>query len=699
MAWLAMEQGVDPRAMLALTFTNRAAAEMRERFAKRLQVEHVGAWLGTFHSFGLFVLRRDIDKLGRKKAFTIFDDGDQMSLMKRLVKELPAQFEKVSPREALSWVSDLKQRVESPNLEHAPADRVETSYRELWTRYHAALEQASAVDFDDLLVLAVKVLQDNEEVRGRWQRRYRYVLVDEYQDTNRAQYLLASILSEAHGNLFVVGDEDQSIYSWRGADINNILDFAEDFAGATVHRLEQNYRSTQPILDAANALVANNVNRLEKTLFTDQKEGAPVRFFHADDAEDEARFVVDDMVRRNIAPRDVAILYRTNGQSRVVEEALRTRGIHYVVFGGIRFYERKEIKDILCYLRLLVNPTDDESLRRIVNVPARGIGGVAMERFEEYAAQRRQPILEVLRECEHDDTVPLRARKAAQEFVHLIDDLALAAQSSKVAALVEKLLETTKYRSFVEQSDEKDSRSRVEIVDEFSVACATWDALDQGGLTEFLQDLSLMSDMDAMSPETPAATLLTGHSAKGLEFDHVYVLGLEEGLMPYYHEFGDARDVEEERRLCYVAMTRARQSLTLTAARSRMLYGRTSDMRDASRFLREIGRDKLVPVNREGKPMQAAAPPRAGAPKLAPRGASIAMPAKPPSAAMPVPAAADTQRLKTGTRVRHAKFGKGTVMYTAGGGDTMKVHVRFESGRFATLAIKHAPLEILEGKP
>ncbi len=671
MLWLVQERGVDARHLLALTFTNKAAGEMRERFARRLGIERPGAWLGTFHAFGLFLLRRDMDRLGRPKTFTIFDDADQLSVMKKQIKDLPERFERVSPREALSWLSRLKQSADTPQGNTPPVDELEETYRELWPRYHEALKRAGAVDFDDLLVLTVRLLEDHPEVRDRYQRRYRYVHIDEYQDTNRAQYLIARRLSEAHGNLFAVGDEDQSIYSWRGADINNILDFAKDFPDAKVYRLEQNYRSTKPILEAANALVANNLNRLGKTLWTSEQSGEPVRLCLAEDGEAEAQFVAEDIAERERPPRDVAILYRTNGQSRLIEEALRRKGIHYVVIGGTKFYSRKEVKDILAYLRLLVNPKDDESVRRVLNVPPRGIGGASLDRIEEYAQLRQCALLDVLRDIETDTSLQGRAREAAAKFVHLIDDLALQAKTSALTPLLEDLLARIDYRAFVAASDEKDSRSRLEVVDEFLASCKQHDQAGGQGLTEFLQERALMTDVDDWNPDEPAATLMTCHAAKGLEFAHVYLIGLEEGLLPFGSDFDSDTDLEEERRLCYVAMTRARQSLTLCAARSRLLYGKTRDDREVSRFIREIGRDRLVPAHPGGRK---AAKQRPQAP------------------------AADPGQLKIGTRVRHAAFGTGIVQFTSGTGDKLKARVRFDTGKTAMIMVKMAPLEIVEGK-
>ena len=690
LAWLVEERGADPRNLLALTFTNRAAAEMKQRFAQRLGVESAASWIGTFHSFGLFLLRREMDRLNRPKSFTIFDDSDQLALMKRLVQEMSKKETVVSPRDALSWISRLKQDVSTPaDVKEQEADH--EMLTKLWVQYHAALTKAAAVDFDDLLVLTVALL-NHTDIRDKYQRRYKYVLVDEYQDTNRAQYQIAHHLSAGHGNLFVVGDEDQSIYSWRGADINNILDFAKDYPSATVFRLEQNYRSTKPILDAANAVVGNNVNRLGKNLWTEQEKGDPVRFNLSGSGEEEARLVVDDMVARNLSPRDVAVLYRTNGQSRLMEEALRIRGVNYVLIGGIKFYSRKEIKDLIAYLRLLVNPADDESLRRVINVPTRGIGASTMQRLDEYAAIRDQPLLQVLRDIEMDETLPSRARTSATDFVRLIDDLAIQAKKPGVADLVNELIQRIGYRAYVQQSDEKDFRTRLEVVEEFIVATKQFDASQGGDLLQFLQDLALVSDADKENT-APATTLMTIHSAKGLEFDHVYLIGMEEGLLPFYSEDEDERELEEERRLCYVAMTRARKSLTLTAAHSRMMYGKTRHQREISRFVQEIGHDRLVLMHKPARPP--------GPPQLAQRSAlrpqtTPTMPttmAGPPSKPTTVEGA-----LKTGTRVRHATFGPGTVLFTSGTGDKLKARIRFNTGRVATLAVKQAPLEIVEGK-
>ncbi len=667
LVWLIEEQGVDPRGLLALTFTNKAAGEMRTRVAARLGVERLASWIGTFHSFGLFILRREMAALGRPKTFTIFDDADQLSLMKRLVKELPKGFAPVSPREALSWISRLKQNVAAPDPSVPEGSSEERSYRTLWQRYHAALRQFAAVDFDDLLVLVAELFEKHPEIRAKYQRRYRHVLVDEYQDTNHAQYVIARLLTQDHGNLFVVGDEDQSIYSWRGADLRNILDFSRDFPGAQVFRLEQNYRCTQPILDAANAVVANNASRLGKTLWSAAKAGAPVRLYRADDGEDEARFVAEEIASGE--GQNAAVLYRTVSQSRAIELALVKKNLAYVVVGGVKFYERKETKDLLAYLRLIVNPLDDLSLRRVLNTPPRGIGEVTLERIEAYAADRGVPLLEVLRGVEHDQTLSPRARQSVSEFVHLIDDLALAAREDAVKPVVEQLIERTGYREFVQKQDDQDYRTRWEIIDEFVSSCALHDADNGKGLEAFLQDLALVTDLDRWDGDAPAVTLLTCHSAKGLEFDAVYLVGLEEGLLPHASAFEDDGEIEEERRLCYVAMTRARKALTLTAARSRMLYGQVRE-NPLSRFADEIPPDRLQIVGR-GK--------RAAAQR-------------------PAPPSAPVEHIKMGTRVRHPSFGQGTVMYTTGSGNKLRARIRFETGRTREFMVSMSPLEILEGK-
>ena len=671
LAWLVDERGVDPRNLLAMTFTNRAADEMRTRLAERLGMRRVGAWLGTFHAFGLYVLRRNIGALGRPGEFTVIDDSDQLALMKRLCKELPPRHDRVSPREALRWISLHKQDVSSPESE--PATGEQKTLHLLWDLYHKALRKSNALDFDDLLVLTARLFGEHKDIRDRYSQRYGHVHVDEYQDTNRAQYVIARELVHDHDNLFVVGDEDQSIYSWRGANIKNILDFQNDFGGASIYRLEENYRSTKTILDVANAVVRNNEERLGKTLRSVRTDATPVRVYEAMDANDEARFVADDIAGEGLSTRGTAVLFRTNGQSRLIEEALRRKGLAYIVIGGVSFFGRKEVKDILAYLRLMVNHADDQAVRRVLNVPPRGIGTQTMDIIESYAAGRGCPLLEVLRDIEHDQTLARRAREGVARFVEIIDELAIRARSAPLADVVKALLEAIEYHDYVKRSDERDFRTGLDIVDEFLSACAQFDETRRGDLGVFLQELALVSQVDELDPDTPAVKLLTCHSAKGLEFDNVYLIGLEEGFLPHASAVETEREVEEERRLCYVAMTRARERLTLTWARARLVYG-LKNAREVSRFLLEIPPELLERVAAGYNE-----PPRGGAK---------------PAGAQPV----DPDSIAMGTRVRHAQFGTGTVMYTKGTGNKMRARIRFQTGRTREFMVSVAPLEILERK-
>jgi len=671
LAWLVDERGVDPRHLLAMTFTNRAAGEMRTRLSDRLGMRQVGAWLGTFHSFGLYVLRRESEKLGRARQFTVVDDGDQLSLMKRLVKDLPGKYAPVSPREALRWISVRKQDLKAPGEE--TASREDETCQVLWQAYHRALAHSNGVDFDDLLVLTAQLFHDHDDVRARYGNRFAYVHVDEYQDTNRAQYVIARELVRDHANLFVVGDEDQSIYAWRGATIRNILDFESDFPGARIYRLEENYRSTRTILNVANAVVANNSQRLGKTLRTSREDTRPVRLYEAEDADDEARFVAEDIATAGLSPRDTAVLFRTHGQSRLIEQALRRKGLAYVVIGGVSFFGRKEVKDLLAYLRLVVNPDDDQAVRRVLNVPNRGIGEHTIETIEAYAAERDCRLFTVLRDIEHDQTLPLRAREGAGRFVHVVDSLAEKAKSAPLAELVDLLLKDIGYRDYVRRADERDFRTGLEIIDEFVAACVRFDEEKRSGLQTFLEELALASDVDQLDPNAPAVKLLTCHSAKGLEFDNVYLIGLEEGFLPHASAFESETEVEEERRLCYVAMTRARNRLTLSLARSRIVFG-SRYQREPSRFLDEVPAALLARVEPAGSG------PTRGEPK--------------PSAAP----TADPARLTMGTQVRHAQFGPGVVMYIKGTGAKMRARIRFHTGRTREFMVSVAPLEILERK-
>lgn len=668
-AHLIGERGVNPREIIALTFTNKAAGEMRERAAKRLGRDRLDAWAGTFHSFGLWLLRRDIDKLGRAKTFTIFDDSDQIALMKQLVKGLPSNLQQVTPREALQWISRFKQDLSAPSIDELEEEADET-FAELWDRYHAALKRHQAVDFDDLLVLPAQLLGD-EAVRSRYAERFRFVMIDEYQDTNRAQYVIAKHLSEVHGNLFVVGDEDQSIYSWRGADIRNILEFERDYPGAKTFRLETNYRSTAPILDAANAVVAHNKKRLGKTLRSALGEGAPIKYHEATNGDEEARYVVDTLSAHTSDGSRAAVLYRTNSQARLIEEALRRKGARYVVIGGQKFYERKEVRDLLAFLRCAANTQDDVAMRRIVNIPPRGLGSAAVARFEARAASQSESLSKIIRDGEHDEELTSRGRQGVTALVELLDTLAADRFTLGVAELLETVIEQTQYDDYVRKSDEKDFRTGLEVIEEFQSACAAFDDREgPGGLDVFLQELALMTDIDVADNAPAPVTLLTCHAAKGLEFDHVFLIGLEEGLLPHINALDEEDGVEEERRLCYVAMTRARKTLTLTSARERVVFGRTQ-ANDRSRFF-----DEIPAALMGGGRTQASAKPAKSTPK----------------------ADTDLSEIKMGVLVRHTKFGEGVIMYTSGSGAKLKARIRFNTGPTRNIMVSHAPLEVVRRK-
>ena len=709
MVWLVQEKGVFPRRLLALTFTNKAAGEMGRRLAARLRCAKTDAFIGTFHSFCLFLLRCDGERIGLPGNFVVFDDGDQMSLMKRVVKQTGDKVE-VTPRQALGWISRLKQSADTPAPLPEKASPREKTLAALWKRYHEELRNSAAVDFDDLLVEGLRLLRECPDVADKWRRRFRYILVDEYQDTNRVQYLLLRELTAGRGNIMAVGDEDQAIYSWRGAEIQNILDFEKDFPGAAVYRLEQNYRSTPAILNAANRLVSHNTMRLGKQLWTARPDIGAVRFVIAPTAEAEAAFIASELKEGNMSPRSVAILYRTHAQSRLIEEALRRENIAYTMLGGVKFYSRREVKDIVAYLRLTANGRDNEALRRILNVPSRGIGTVTRERLEEYAAQRNLPLLDVLRDADLDATLSSRARDGLAAFVALIDELAARTREAGVLQLAETVVDRIHYREWLEQSVDKTDptsvQERLRVVDEFLEACREFDDREgPGKLPDFLAQLSLASDVDFWEDQAPAATLMTCHSAKGLEFDRVYLCGMEEGLFPILYGDGeDDRDLEEERRLCYVAMTRAMNQLTLSMALRRSLYGSIDDYREQSRFIADIGLDQLQLVPLDRPPQEEEIEEEDGE-----RGHSVRMRGSRPYAPMAVPespasdqsgqaepevaGAADSYTM--GTRVRHPRWGSGTVTYVQGSGSRARLRVRFDTGIMKTLVASAAPLEIL----
>ena len=665
--------GVKPPEILAITFTNKAAGEMRERVGDLVGPPARAAWVMTFHSACGRILRREAQRLGYRSNFTIYDGADQIRLVKRCLEELERDPKRFTPRGIHSQISNAKNTLVSPE---EYTDRVASFYdqtvAEVYDLYQKRLFASNAVDFDDMLFLTVDVLERFPEARTKWQDAFHYVLVDEYQDTNHAQYRLLQLLAEKHQNVFAVGDPDQSIYGFRGADIRNVLEFEHDFPGSYSIALEQNYRSTQHILDAANGVISHNRERKEKNLWSELGEGDPVRVVEVEDEHAEARYVAAEialLVEEGFSGSEVAVFYRTNAQSRVLEDVLVRQGIAYQVIGGPRFYERAEIKDLVAYLQVLDNPYDGVSLLRAANRPRRGIGNTTLARLQTWADQREISLWEATAEAEMAG-VGSAPQKALKAFRSTIESLMSAAQEFEVPELIEEVLARSGYRESLEAERTIEAQGRLENLEELVSVAREWrEQTEDTTLSAFLQEISLYADQDAMRGDTSLVTLMTIHNAKGLEFRAVYLIGMEEGIFPHSRSI-EEQGVEEERRLCYVGMTRARERLTLLHASSRMLRG----MRDhnlPSRFLDElpdghVERERLRPASWSGYN----APRQSG---LAPRD--------------------DVPDLSTGDSVRHSTLGEGVVVQIESGG---LVTVRFaDDGSERKLMLDYAPLEKL----
>ena len=659
-----------PTEILAITFTNRAANEMKERVQQLVGGRTAARmWVMTFHAACGRLLRRDAERIGYRSSFTIYDQADQVRLVKACIEELELDPKRFAPRAVHTAISRAKDRLLTAEAYGEQVGNFfEQTVASVYTLYQRRLYAANAMDFDDMILQTVLLLEADAEARAAWQERFSHIMVDEYQDTNHAQFRLLSALAEKHRNIAVVGDPDQSIYAFRGADIRNIAEFEHDFPGARVVALEQNYRSTQAILDAANAVIARNPDRRPKKLWSDLGRGLPVRVVEADDEHAEARFVAGEISRaldEGAGPADVAVFYRMNAQSRVLEDVLVRQGVGYRVVGGPRFYERAEIKDAIAYLQVLHNPADEVSLRRIVNQPRRGIGSASLERLAGHAAQMNWTLLEAI---EHSGSVALGTAASARvrEFAALLAELRDLVATATPAELLEQVLDQTGYRAMLEGERTFESQGRIENLDELVGVAREFveRGEEDSSLATFLQEISLYSDSDSLSESRPEVTLMTLHNAKGLEFPIVFVIGLEEGLFPHQRSL-DEGDEAEERRLCYVGMTRARQSLTLTHAHSRTIFG-VRGYNLPSRFLSELPADE---IERERRTPAWQVPP-------APAGA------RGPEQVVP--------DLSIGDEVRHATLGEGVVI----GLDRDVVAVRFrEDGSERRLMLGYAPLE------
>jgi DNA helicase-2/ATP-dependent DNA helicase PcrA len=697
-AYLISEKGIAPASILAVTFTNKAADQMKERVA-RLLSENLETWphISTFHSFCVRVLRRGIDQLGYSRDFSIYDEDDQARVVKAAIQELGLSDLVASPRAALARISYAKNRGWTPEeIYRRAADPASERLASLFERYERKLRDSNALDFDDLLLKTVELFYQAPAVCEEYNRRFRYVLVDEYQDTNRIQYQLIRQLTLAQQNLCAVGDEDQSIYRWRGADIENILNFEKDYPKTSIIRLEQNYRSTQVILDAATAVVSRNVARKGKTLWTDRAGGVRVGLYEAGDAEEEALFVAGE-IQRALAEEaaTMAVLYRTNAQSRLFEEALRRLGIDYRLVGGFSFYERAEVKDILAYARLATNLRDSAALLRILNTPPRGIGSTTVGALDVSARRGKLSLWEALEQELAVKLLPARTLRALAGFYELIRQLVAAREQLSLSGFFRELLDRTRYVEMLRQENTPEAEGRIENLQELVNAAA--DAEERGETPgEFLDHAALVSDADDYD-ERARVTLMTLHSAKGLEFSVVFLAGLEEGLFPHKLSLDDEAALEEERRLCYVGMTRARDRLILTRGRSRRSYARDDyESTRPSRFLDEVPADLLEPLSgafSASKPRtlweNAVNSPLEVDRFLRERGRA---PAK-RSGGLRFGVPRSSSRWKLGTLVRHPKFGLGTVLGCEGDGDDTKLTVSFPDHGTKKFVERYASLE------
>ncbi len=688
---------VKPWNILAVTFTNKAAEEMRSRVGFLLSgsplpkdttwnFRSTGPVVGTFHSTCVTILRQQSRHLGFKSHFVIFDESDQLALVKECLREMDISEKAMSPHTVLSRISNAKNELYSPKdyalLANGPyAERTGRIY----ARYQEKLVASQAFDFDDLLMATVLLFQDHPQILESYQDLWQYLLVDEYQDTNHAQYRLIGLLAAKYQNLCVVGDDDQSIYRWRGADIGNILDFEEDYRQCRVIRLEQNYRSTQRILEVASSVISRNRGRKGKTLWTENEGGDLPVYYTAEDEHEEAAFLVRAIralcLEEGYGYEDIAILYRTNAQSRVIEEEMRRQALPYRIIGGLRFYDRKEIKDILAYLRFIRNPEDTLALKRIINYPGRGIGPATLDKIEDLARLERIPLGEACQMASQVEGFSPRHRKALQEFCGIIVALKKLASSQKVPDLIAEILTRTSYLEALTAEGTEEAQSRIENLRELMQASRDF-AVASGDptLDAFLDSVALISATDELGKEQGAVTLMTLHSAKGLEFPVVFIVGMEEGIFPHSKSLLDEAEIEEERRLCYVGMTRAKQRLYLTSAGCRRLYGIES-YNLPSRFLEEIPEGSLQKAEREKIPAPSPRPVRhyEGGDRM-------------PSYE-DFSDEAEWDCFRPGLRVRHPQFGLGTVLERTGEGEEMKVMVAFSRAGKKKLVVKYANLE------
>lgn len=675
-----IEKGVSPWNILAVTFTNKAAGEMRERVDRLVGGKGKSVWISTFHSFAARILREEIDKIGGNRHFVIYDEVDQLNLIKECMKKLDIDEKRVKTTVAQALINRAKDNLVDADsytiYAQASNDQFRKVIADIYQLYQKGLMESCALDFGDLLMEVVRLFKERNEVLEKYQERFQYVMVDEYQDTNHAQYLLTKLLVSKHKNICVVGDDDQSIYSFRGADLRNILHFEKDYKDVKVMKLEQNYRSTKNILHTAWKVVKNNRYRKEKKLWTEREDGMPVEYAQLDNEVAEANLVAEEIIRlkeegHNL--RDFAVFYRTNAQSRVLEDAFRKARINYTIVGGVGFYERKEIKDILAYLRVMVNPSDSLNLKRILNIPHRGIGKKSLGYLEEYAHRYHKSLFETLKKVREIKAVPSHLYSRIEDFINLIEELREKNRNLTAKELTRLVIETTGYLTELASEDTPEAQSRIENVKELVSAVGEFEEQSEDKSIEaFLEQISLITDIDTWDEEKDKVTLMTLHLAKGLEFPVVFITGLEEGLFPHADALYDEAELEEERRLCYVGMTRAKERLYLTSANQRRLYGHWR-WNTPSRFVWEAGflgektgllEEEIFSEAGEGKDIH-------------------------PSFSRQ----SQADEWQVGSWVKHREFGLGRILERSGSGDDTKIIVLFENGQWKKLLVKYAPIE------